>query len=63
MTASDVINSFRHAKAKRAEFLARRGWVRSTDFPDNRARWVKTFKGRELPLSAAGAFALERGMQ
>lgn len=63
MTTQDVVSAFKNAKAKRAEYLSRHGWTRSTDFPDRRPRWVKTFKGKELPLTSAGAFALERGLR
>ena len=63
MNAADVVNTFRAAKAKRSQFLASHGWTRSHDFPDRKPRWVKSFKGKELPLTSAGAFALERGLQ
>jgi hypothetical protein len=62
ISETDVRDAFRRAKQKRAVFLDQHGWKPSADFPDRKTRWVKSFKGRELPMSSAGAFALEMRM-
>ena len=63
MNAADVVNTFKAAKAKRSQFLSAHGWRKSHDFPDRKPRWVKSFNGKELPLTSASAFVLERGLQ
>ena len=63
LTTANVRDAFRAAKSKRSQFLDEHGWKVSADFPDKRTRWVKSFNGRELPMTAGSAFALERALE
>jgi hypothetical protein len=63
VSAVNVCAAFRAAKQLRADYLESHGWEKSDDFPDKKQRWVKKFKGRELPLPSGSAFALERSLE